>query len=46
MWTDFIQFVIMLGAVTTVIILGTREIGSFSDVWEAGQRGGRIIVFK
>lgn len=37
---------LMLGAIFAVIILGTKEVGGFSEVWAAAERGQRLILFK
>jgi len=36
----------MIGAILAVIILGTISVGSFWDVWDKSERGGRLIFFK
>lgn len=36
----------MLGAILTIIVLGTNKIGSFADVWNAAARGGRLNTFE
>lgn len=45
-WTDTIQFILMLGAIFTVIYLGLDTTGGLSNVWSAADRGGRLIFFK
>lgn len=45
-WTDFIQFLLMLNAVIVIIMLGTNGVGGFANVWSAAERGGRLILFK
>lgn len=45
-WTDTLQFVLMIGAITCVIFLGLQETGGFLNVWETADRGGRLIFFK
>lgn len=45
-WTDTLQFLLMLGAITCVIVLGLNTTGGFSNVWEAADRGGRLTFFK
>lgn len=45
-WSDFIQFVLIICAVVAVIFLGTYEIGSVSDVFAAARRGQRLKVFE
>lgn len=45
-WTDTLQFVLMIGAVCCVIFLGLGSTGGFMNVWEAADRGGRLVFFK
>lgn len=45
-WTDTLQFVLMIGAVCCVIFLGLRETGGLMNVLETADRGGRIVFFK
>lgn len=45
-WTDFIQFVLMMFAIVIVVVLGANNVGGFSNVWSAAERGGRLIIFK
>lgn len=45
-WTDFIQFLLIICAVFAVITLGTFEIGSVSEVFAAANRGGRLKAFE
>lgn len=45
-WTDTLQFVLMVGATLIVITLGLSVTGGLANVWEAADRGGRLIFFK
>lgn len=45
-WTDTLQFLVMVGSVVAVCIIGTFEIGGLSEVWKIADRGGRITLFK
>ncbi|XP_058818710.1 sodium-coupled monocarboxylate transporter 1-like [Topomyia yanbarensis] len=45
-WTDTLQFVIMVGATLAIICLGIANVGGFFEVWEAAERGGRLIFFE
>lgn len=45
-WTDAFQFVLMVGATLAVIYLGLDSTGGLGNVWEAADRGGRLIFFK
>jgi Na+/proline symporter len=45
-YTDTLQFILMLGAISCVIYLGLDSTGGFANVWAAADRGGRLIFFK
>lgn len=45
-WTDTIQTVIMVGALTVVLVMGTINAGGFAEVWKKNKEGGRIDFFK
>lgn len=45
-WTDTLQFLLMLCAICAVVFLGLKEAGGIGNVWEAADRGGRLIFFK
>lgn len=45
-WTDFLQFIIMMAAIMAVIFLGMDQAGGWSNIWEASDRGGRLIFFE
>lgn len=45
-WTDTLQFILMLGAITCVIVLGLNTTGGLANVFETADRGGRLIFFK
>lgn len=45
-WTDTLQFVLMVGAVCCVIVLGLNSTGGIVNVWNTADRGGRLIFFK
>nr|XP_019536046.2 sodium-coupled monocarboxylate transporter 1-like [Aedes albopictus]XP_029708665.1 sodium-coupled monocarboxylate transporter 1-like [Aedes albopictus] len=42
-WTDTLQFILMIGAMLAIIFLGIASVGGFIDVWEAAERGGRLV---
>ncbi|XP_053673858.1 sodium-coupled monocarboxylate transporter 1-like [Anopheles nili] len=44
-WTDTLQFVLMIGACLAVIVLGISSVGGFVEVWEAAERGKRLVFF-
>lgn len=45
-WTDALQFFMMLAAVLAITIVAGREVDGFSEVWRAADRGKRIIFFE
>lgn len=45
-WTDTLQFILMIGAVCCVITLGLSTTGGIRNVFEAAERGGRLVLFK
>lgn len=45
-WTDFLQFMIMMAAIMAVIFLGMDKAGGWSNVWAASNDGGRLIFFE
>lgn len=45
-WTDTLQFMSMVVATLIVIVLGLQSTGGLANVWEAADRGGRLIFFK
>ncbi|XP_055642806.1 sodium-coupled monocarboxylate transporter 1-like [Toxorhynchites rutilus septentrionalis] len=44
-WTDTLQFLLMIGATLAIIFLGIANVGGFIEVWEAADRGGRLVFF-
>nr|AKN21416.1 slc5a-1 [Schmidtea mediterranea] len=44
-WTDLMQFVIMLCGMLTVVIVGVIRVGGVSAVWEISKKNGRINLF-
>uniref|UniRef100_A0AAG5DEY1 Sodium/solute symporter n=1 Tax=Anopheles atroparvus TaxID=41427 RepID=A0AAG5DEY1_ANOAO len=44
-WTDTLQFVLMIGACLAVIALGISSVGGFFEVWKSAERGNRLIFF-
>ncbi|XP_059617498.1 sodium-coupled monocarboxylate transporter 1-like [Phlebotomus argentipes] len=44
-YTDALQFMMIVGATLMVMFLGVGITGGFSGVWEAAERGGRLIFF-
>jgi Na+/proline symporter len=45
-WTDTLQFVMMMFAIVMVIFLGLADVGGFSKMWQTAENGGRLIFFK
>lgn len=45
-WTDTLQFILMIGGLVCVIILGLTSTGGIVNVWETAEDGGRLIFFK
>lgn len=45
-WTDTLQFLLMIGGLVCVIVLGLTEIGGIEHVWTTADAGGRLIFFK
>lgn len=45
-WTDTLQFTITVGAILTVLILGTGETGGFLYVWNKAVEGHRLDLFE
>ncbi|XP_055642492.1 sodium-coupled monocarboxylate transporter 1-like [Toxorhynchites rutilus septentrionalis] len=44
-WTDTIQFLLMLAAIFAVVWLGIVDAGGFRETWNSAKRGGRLIFF-
>lgn len=45
-WTDALQFTILVGAMVTVITIGTKSAGGFIHVWQKAYEGDRLEFFK
>lgn len=45
-WTDTLQFLLMVGGIVAVTILGLSATGGFWNVWETSDAGGRLIFFE
>lgn len=45
-WTDTLQFTIMIGAMAALAILGTKYAGGFLNVWVVADKGERLEFFK
>lgn len=45
-WTDFVQFIVMMAAILAVIFLGMDKAGGWTNVWKTSEAGGRLIFFE
>lgn len=45
-WTDTIQFVLMVGAIIAVIVVGILRLNHPSDIFSISNDGGRLILFE
>ncbi|XP_070575500.1 sodium-dependent multivitamin transporter-like [Ptychodera flava] len=43
-WTDVFQFLVIVGSLVTVIVLGTIEAGGLEKVWETNKQDGRLDI--
>jgi solute carrier family 5 (sodium-coupled monocarboxylate transporter), member 8/12 len=43
-WTDTLQFLLMIGGVVAVTILGLASTGGFVNVWQTAVAGGRLAL--
>lgn len=46
MWTDVFQTLIMFLGMLAVVIMGLIEVGGWSNMWAAIERGNRVEFFK
>lgn len=44
--SDTLQFIVVLGTMTTVVIMGTYSAGGFGAIWEKAASRDRIEFFK
>ncbi|XP_053692187.1 sodium-coupled monocarboxylate transporter 1-like [Sabethes cyaneus] len=44
-WSDTVQFLLMIAAILAIIALGVIDVGSFLEVWRRAERGDRLIFF-
>ncbi|XP_017772838.1 PREDICTED: sodium-coupled monocarboxylate transporter 2-like [Nicrophorus vespilloides] len=42
-WTDTLQFFIMMGSMFTVLYMGLSSVGGFTNVWDISMKGDRIV---
>lgn len=45
-WTDTLQFTVMIGSMAALAVLGTQYAGGFSNVWVVANEGERLEFFK
>lgn len=45
-WTDTVQFVVTIGALMTVCIIGVQEVGGLSHIWQTSKEGKRLDIFE
>lgn len=45
-WTDTIQFILMVGAIIAVIVVGILRLNHPSDIFSISNDGGRLILFE
>lgn len=45
-WTDTLQFLLMVGGITCVTVLGLFSNGGFMNVWNTAEAGDRLVFFK
>lgn len=41
-WTDTIQLIVMMGAITAVFAIGISDVGGFGFVWQNAAEKGRL----
>ncbi|PBC25900.1 Sodium-coupled monocarboxylate transporter [Apis cerana cerana] len=44
-WTDAIQTIVMFGGVIVIAVIGTNQVGGFSEVWKRNRDTDRIQFF-
>lgn len=45
-WTDTIQYIMMNGAIFTILMLGIPNEGGIKEIWRKAEESGRIEFFK
>lgn len=45
-WADTVQLLLTLGSLFSVVMLGIVAVGSFSDILEIADKGGRLILWE
>ncbi|KAF4518173.1 hypothetical protein B566_EDAN007865, partial [Ephemera danica] len=45
-WADALQTVLMFAATIAVLVLGTEQLGGWSEVWNRNEQGQRLEFFK
>ncbi|GAB0097881.1 hypothetical protein DMENIID0001_135600 [Sergentomyia squamirostris] len=44
-WADFFQACLIVLCNVAIVYIGLKLVGGFEEVWDASERGGRIIIF-
>ncbi|KAL5016160.1 hypothetical protein ScPMuIL_005749 [Solemya velum] len=44
-WTDVLQFVVMVTGIVTLLVMGTASVGGLNEVWRIADQGTRIQFF-
>ncbi|XP_055706277.1 sodium-coupled monocarboxylate transporter 2-like [Phlebotomus papatasi] len=45
-WTDMFQLILMLASTLLVLCVGWYNVGGLENIWQAMDRGGRLVFFK
>lgn len=45
-WTDTVQFVVTVGALFTVCVIGVQEVGGLERIWQISKEGKRLDIFE
>ena len=46
LWTDVFQFLVMVGSIATIAILGTIKAGGLEHVWHYADEHGKLNFFE
>lgn len=41
-WTDTFQTFVVMAGLIAIIVVGSRDLGGFGEVWDIANKGGRI----
>ena len=45
-WTDFLQFIIIMACLVTIYTIGLNQSGGFLQIWQTASLGERLQLFK